>query len=149
MPTYSCFTSAGKLTPAQKKEIARVCTDVYHDEFGIARYLIQVIFYELPTGDQYIGGEPARLDLVWIRCDVRAGRTDDMKARLLHRVQRGVAEIANIPEEAVWIYLCDLPPMNIMAWGHIMPDLCGAMPDDDSWFEALSAPFKESLRRLA
>jgi hypothetical protein len=31
MPTYNCFISPGKLTPAQKQEIAHVCTDVYHE----------------------------------------------------------------------------------------------------------------------
>ena len=45
---------------AQKEEIARWCTMVYHEEFHLARYLIQVIFYEIARGDQYIAGEPAR-----------------------------------------------------------------------------------------
>ena len=117
MPTYNCFTAPGKLTLAQKQEIARWCTTVYHEAFHLARYLIQVVFYETASGDRYIAGEPARPDLIWIRCDVRAGRNEEQKTRLLHRVQQGVAKTANVPEEAVWIYLCDLPSMNIMEWG--------------------------------
>jgi phenylpyruvate tautomerase PptA (4-oxalocrotonate tautomerase family) len=148
MPTYNCFTSPGKLTPAQKKEIARLCTDDYREEFGLARYFTQVIFYEVARDDRYIGGEPAPSDIFWIRCDVRLGRNEEMKARLLHRVQQGVAKAAKIPEEKVWIYLCDLPSENIMEWGHIMPPL-RAMPDDEVVFKSLSAPLQASLRPLA
>jgi len=162
MPTFEFFTAPQKLTPGQKAEIASSCTQVYHEEFGIARYLIQVIFEEFATANQYISGRPAP-DVVWVRCDVRSGRSEELKARLLHRVQQGVAKTANIPEESVWFYLNDLPAMNIMEWGHIMPrpkpeetlDIVtvtdpGAVAHDDDkhWFEELSEPFKARLRAL-
>ncbi len=161
MPTFEFFTAPEKLTPPQKAEIANWCTKVYHEEFGIARYLIQVIFEEFANRDQYISGQPAP-DVVWIRCDVRAGRNEELKTRLLHRVQQGVAKTANVPEESVWFYLNDLPAMNIMEWGHIMPrpkpaetiDIVtvtdpGIVPhDDERWFAELSAPYKERLRAL-
>jgi phenylpyruvate tautomerase PptA (4-oxalocrotonate tautomerase family) len=162
MPTFECFTAPGKLTLTQKEQIANWFTDVYHQEFGIARYLIQVIFQEFANGDQYIAGQPAP-DVIWIRCDVRAGRNEELKARLLHGVQKGVAKAANIPEESVWFYLNNLPAMNIMEWGHIMPRPTPAetigietvtdpkvVPLDDlHWFDALSEPFKARLRELS
>ena len=162
MPTFQCFTAPGKLTQPQKAEIANWCTTVYHEEFGIARYLIQVVFQEFANGDQYIAGQPAP-DVIWIRCDVRTGRNEELKASLLHRVQQGVAKTANIPEESVWFYLNNLPAMNIMEWGHIMPRPTPAetidietvtdprvVPlDDEHWFEALSEPFKARLRSMA
>jgi phenylpyruvate tautomerase PptA (4-oxalocrotonate tautomerase family) len=148
MPTYNCFSSSEKLATLQKKEIAEWLTKVYQEEFGLERYMTQVIFNEVAKDDRYIAGKPARPDLIWIRCDVRAGRNKDMKARLLRRIQQGVAQTASVPEEAVWVYFCDLPPEDIMEWGHIMPPL-RAMPDDDTWFKELSGPFKEYLRRLA
>jgi phenylpyruvate tautomerase PptA (4-oxalocrotonate tautomerase family) len=148
MPTYNCFTSPGKLTLVQKKEIARVCTDVYHEEFCLGRYLIQMIFCDIAKDDRYIAGEAARPDLVWIPCDVREGRNEEMKATLLHRGQQGIAKVAKIPEESIWFYLCDLPSMNIMGWGQIMPPL-RTMPDDDVVFNALSAPLQASLRPFA
>jgi phenylpyruvate tautomerase PptA (4-oxalocrotonate tautomerase family) len=149
MPTYTCFTASGKLTAAQKKELANWLTTVYLEEFGLARYMTQVIFEEVSKEDRYVAGKSARPDLVWIRCDVRLGRSVDMKTRLLHRIQQGVAKIANVPNEAVWTYFCDLPPENIMEWGHIMPPLNDTMPKDDAWFQELSDPFKEYLRQLA
>lgn len=162
MPTFEFFTAPEKLTPTQKAEIADWCTKVYHEEFGIARYLIQVIFEEFAREDQYIAGEPAP-DVVWIRCDVRSGRNEELKARLLHRVQQGVAKTSNIPQESVWFYLNDLPAMNIMEWGHIMPrpkpaetiDIVTvndpqavAHDDNEDWFAELSEPFKARLRAL-
>lgn len=70
----------GRLTLAQKDKIARVCTDVYHEEYGLARYLIQVMFCEIAEGDRYVAGQPAQSDLVWMRCDLREGRDEAQKA---------------------------------------------------------------------
>jgi phenylpyruvate tautomerase PptA (4-oxalocrotonate tautomerase family) len=152
MPTYTCFTSQGKLKPEQKKELAGWLATVYREVFGLQRYMTQVIFHELAKDDRYIGGHPAPSDVGWIRCDVREGRSEEQKAKLLHRIQEGVAKIANVSGESVWIYFDDLPPMNIMEWGHIMPHLKAmpAFPDNDSaWFDGLSEPYKERLRTLA
>jgi phenylpyruvate tautomerase PptA (4-oxalocrotonate tautomerase family) len=148
MPTYNCFAAPGKLTAEKKKEIAERLTTIYNDEFGLPRYLTQVIFYEFAQEDHYIAGKPARPDVIWIRCDIREGRNAQMKASLLHRIQEVFAKSADVPEEAVWIYFCDLPPEDIMEWGHIMPPL-RAMPDDHTWFESLSGPFKEYVQKLA
>ena len=72
-----------------------------------------------------------------------------MKAKLLRRIQQGVAKIANVPEEAVWTYFDDIRPENIMEWGHIMPPLHDAMPNDDTWLKELSDPFKKYVLELA
>jgi phenylpyruvate tautomerase PptA (4-oxalocrotonate tautomerase family) len=152
MPTYNCFTAQGKLKPEQKKELANWLTSVYREVFGLQRYMTQVIFYEVAEQDRFIAGQPVPSDLIWIRCDVREGRSEEQKATLLHRIQEGVAKIGNVPNEAVWIYFDDLPPMNIMEWGHIMPHL-RAMPafpeNDTTWFDGLSDPFKKRLKALA
>lgn len=149
MPTYTCYTAPGKLTAEQKQELADWLTTVYFEEFGLSRYMTQVIFHEVAKDDRYIAGKPARPDLVWTRCDVREGRSVEMKTKLLRRIQQGVAKIANVPEEAVWTYFCDLPPEDIMEWGHIMPPLRDTRPNDAAWFQELSPPFKEYLRQLA
>ena len=148
MPTFTCSTSPGRLTRAQKEKIARICTDVYHDEFDLARYLIQVIFREIAVEDRYVAGRPANPDLVWIRCELREGRNGVQKATLLSRLREGVADAADVSGETIWIYLCDIPPVNVMAWGHIMPQLVEGMPQDDTWYESLSDYMQASLRPL-
>ena len=52
MPTYTCFTSQGKLKPEQKKELADWLATVYREVFGLQRYMTQVIFDELATDDR-------------------------------------------------------------------------------------------------
>jgi phenylpyruvate tautomerase PptA (4-oxalocrotonate tautomerase family) len=56
MPTYACSTAAGRLTPAQKTDIVRCISTVHHEETGAPRYLVQVIFYEVASGNHYIAG---------------------------------------------------------------------------------------------
>ena|ERR1700733_2815205 len=98
MPTYTCFTAPESLTDGGAKEGTRGLADypAYLDEFGLARYMTQVVFNKVAKDDR-IGGKPARPDLVWIRCDVREGRSVEMKARLLRRIQQGVAKIRQRP----------------------------------------------------
>jgi len=92
MPTYACSILAGRLTPAQKAEIVRCITTVHHEETGAPRYLVQVIFYELASGNHYVAGELARPEQIWIRGDLRSGRTEEQKAQILRRILQGVAK---------------------------------------------------------
>jgi phenylpyruvate tautomerase PptA (4-oxalocrotonate tautomerase family) len=94
MPTYACSTAAGRLTPAQKTDIVRCITTVHHEETGAPRYLVQVIFYEVASGNHYIAGELARPDQIWIRGDLRSGRTEEQKGKILRRILQGVANSA-------------------------------------------------------
>jgi phenylpyruvate tautomerase PptA (4-oxalocrotonate tautomerase family) len=148
MPTFTFSAAAGRLTPAQKADIARCCTTIYQEETGDARYLVEVIFYDVASGNLFVGGEPAGPDQIWIRSDMRAGRTEEQKGRILRRIVQGVAQSANAPEEAVWIYLGDIPSTSIAEYGHIMVRPGAVRYDDDPWFESLPAPLKASLREL-
>jgi phenylpyruvate tautomerase PptA (4-oxalocrotonate tautomerase family) len=145
MPTYVCSTAAGRLTPTQKTDIVRCITTVHHEETDAPRYLVQVIFYEIASGNHYIAGELARADQIWIRGDLRSGRTEEQKGKILRRILQGVAKSAAAAEEAVWVYLSDIPATNISEYGRILP-LPG---NEDAWFAALSDPLKTRLGPLA
>jgi phenylpyruvate tautomerase PptA (4-oxalocrotonate tautomerase family) len=122
MPTYVCSTAAGRLTPTQKTDIVRCITTVHHEEVDAPRYLVQVIFCEVASGNHYIAGEPARPDQIWIRGDLRGGRTEEQKGKILRRILQGVAKFAAAAaEEAVWVYLSDIPATNISEYGRILP----------------------------
>jgi phenylpyruvate tautomerase PptA (4-oxalocrotonate tautomerase family) len=145
MPTYACSAAAGRLTPAQKTDIVRCITTVHHEEAGAPRYLVQVIFYEVASGNHYVAGELARPEQIWIRGDLRSGRTEEQKGRILRRILQGVAESTDASEEAVWVYLSDIPATNIAEYGRVLP-LPG---DENAWFEMLPDPLKARLRPLA
>jgi len=99
----------------------RCISTVHHEETGAPRYLVQVIFYEVASGNHYIAGELARPDQIWIRGDLRSGRTEEQKGKILRRILQGVAKSTAAAEEAVWVYLSDIPATNIVEYGRVLP----------------------------
>jgi phenylpyruvate tautomerase PptA (4-oxalocrotonate tautomerase family) len=91
MPTYACAAAVGRLTPAQKLEIVQSITAIHHEETGAPRYLVQVIFYDIGPGNHYIGGQLAPVGQIWIRGDIRDGRTVEQKSRVLSRILQEVS----------------------------------------------------------
>ena len=122
MPTYACFITAECLTPGQRSEIAKSIAAVHAEETGAPAYLVQVIFQEVPLHSYYVGGKAAPVGRIWIRGDIRAGRTEAVKRRLIERLMEETCRTADFPAEQVWVYLCDLPARNIAEYGHILPE---------------------------
>jgi phenylpyruvate tautomerase PptA (4-oxalocrotonate tautomerase family) len=122
-------------------DIVQCITRVHHEETGAPGYLVQVIFYEVASGNHYIAGELASPEQIWIRGDLRSGRTEEQKAQILRRILQGVAKSTDAPEEAVWVYLSDIPATNIAEYGRILP-LPGG---ENAWFETLPDPLKARL----
>ena len=145
MPTYVCAAAAGRLTSDQKAEIVRSITAIHHEETGAPRYLVQVIFYDVAPGSHYIAGRPAPADQIWIRGDIRGGRTEEQKSRMLSRILQEVSRIGEIAKEEVWVYLSDIPAHNIAEYGRVLP-VPGA---EDAWFATLPASLRERLEPLA
>jgi phenylpyruvate tautomerase PptA (4-oxalocrotonate tautomerase family) len=140
MPTYACSAAAGRLTPAQKLEIVQSITAIHHEETGAPRYLVQVIFYDIGPGNHYIGGQLAPVGQIWIRGDIRDGRTVEQKSRVLSRILQEVSRTSEIAEDEVWVYLSDIPAHNIAEYGRVLP----APGGEKAWFATLPATLRES-----
>jgi phenylpyruvate tautomerase PptA (4-oxalocrotonate tautomerase family) len=145
MPTYVCSAATGRLTPVQKTEIVRSITAIHHEETGAPRYLVQVIFHDVAPGNHYVAGRPAPADQIWIRADIRGGRTDAQKSQMLRRIMQDVGRASGAAEDAVWIYLCDIPAANIAEYGRVLPP----PGEEDAWFSSLPDAMRERLRPLA
>jgi phenylpyruvate tautomerase PptA (4-oxalocrotonate tautomerase family) len=145
MPTYVCTATAGRLTPAQKAEIVDSITTIHHEETGAARYFVLVIFQDVAPGSCYLGNRPAPADQIWIRGDIRAGRTSEQKNRMLRRIMQDVGRASGAAEDAVWVYLSDLPAENLTEYGRILP----SPGQEDAWFSSLSDALQERLKALA
>jgi phenylpyruvate tautomerase PptA (4-oxalocrotonate tautomerase family) len=141
MPTYVCSAAAGRLTPAQKSEIVNSITTIHHEETGAPRYLVLVIFHDLAAGSCYLGGRPAAADQIWIRGDIRSGRTNEQKSQMLQRIMHDVGRACGVTEEAVWVYLSDLPAENLTEYGRILPP----PGKEDTWFSSLPDATRERL----
>jgi phenylpyruvate tautomerase PptA (4-oxalocrotonate tautomerase family) len=145
MPTYACSAAAGRLTPAQKLEIVQSITAIHHGETGAPRYFVQVIFYDIAPANHYIAGQLAPAGQVWIRGDIRDGRTQEQKSRMLSRILHEVSRIGEIAEEEVLVYLSDIPAHNIAEYGRVLPVPGG----ENAWFTTLPTTLKQRLESLA
>ena len=141
MPTYVCAAAAGRLTPVQKLEIVRSITAVHHEETGAPRYLVQVIFYDLAPDSHYVAGQLAPADQIWIRGDIRSGRTNEQKSQMLRRIMHDVGRASGATEDAVWVYLSDIPAENLTEYGRILPP----PGKEDAWFSSLPDATRERL----
>src|ERR1700736_1815249 len=145
MPTYACSAAAGRLTPAQKLQIVQSITAIHHEETGAPRYFVQVIFYDIAYANHYIAGELAPAGQMWIRGDIRDGRSEEQKSRMLSRILQEVSRIGEIAEEEVWVYLSDIPAQNMAEYGRVLP-----VPGiENAWFATLPATLRERLGPLA
>ena len=143
MPTYVCSVRPGLLDEQQKSEIAKSITRNHHEATGAPTYFVQVVIEEKATAVRYLGGEPAA-DQVWIRADIRSGRTVEQRSNLMLAIMRDVSRIAGVDEGSTWVYLCNLEPTDMVEYGHVLP-LPG---QEQAWFDALPEKLRDYLLSL-
>jgi phenylpyruvate tautomerase PptA (4-oxalocrotonate tautomerase family) len=145
MPIYVCSAATGRLTPAQKTEIVRSLTDIYHEVTGTPRYFVRVMFQDVAPGNNYLAGRPAPADQISIRCDTRSGKTNEQKSQMLRRIMRDVATASGAAEYMVSVQLSEGPAANFTEWGRTVP----SPGEEDAWFSSLPDALRERLRSLA
>ncbi len=144
MPTYVCTARDGALTQEQKARIAAEITRVHNEVTGAPRFFVQVLFNDLKVGNQFIGGAQPPSNQVWIRGDIRAGRSEQDKGRLLLGLLRSFSRISGVPEADVWVYLTELPAKNMAEFGQVLP----APGAEEAWMAALPQAEQDRLRKL-
>jgi phenylpyruvate tautomerase PptA (4-oxalocrotonate tautomerase family) len=132
------------LTGEQRAKIAETITTVHSEEALAPRYLVQVIFKEVGPTENYIGGKPAPLSHIWIRADIRAGRTELQRTTLQLRMAREVGEIAGASPDDIWIYLNELLPSNMIEFGSLLPQ----PGQEKQWFQSLPPAVQQRLSKL-
>jgi phenylpyruvate tautomerase PptA (4-oxalocrotonate tautomerase family) len=143
MPTYVCSIAPNTLTDEQKMQIATAISNRHSEATGAHPFFVQVEIDENPRRTRYLGGSPANAH-IWIRGDIRGGRSDDARQRLMLSIMRDVASITGLKEQDIWIYLCNLAPIDMVEYGHVLPP-----PGSEKvWFENLPADLKTYLMQL-
>lgn len=66
-----------------------------------------------------VNAEPVSTSQVWIRGDVRAGRSDDQKVRIITQIVEQGSNAIGIERSEFWVYICDIPKM--AEFGQVMP----------------------------
>ena len=143
MPTYVCSVPAGSLTITQKTAIAEAIARIHNEATGAPQFLVQVIIDENQSRDRFLGGQ-LTTNHIWIRGDIRAGRTEEQRKKLMLHIVRDVSQITGVNEDSIWVYLCNLEPTDMVEYGQVLP----APGDEQAWFAKLPQPLKDYLARL-
>ncbi|HHH2070129.1 TPA: tautomerase family protein [Yersinia enterocolitica] len=143
MPTYYCHLPKECVSKADKHKLAHAITLRHTEATGAPSWFVQVVIEEDTNMIRYLGGEPAN-DHIWVRADIRAGRTKTQLQQLMLALKADIAAITGIPDEDIWIYLNNIEPDNMLEYGHILP-----LPGKESaWFDALPPALKRRLDNL-
>lgn len=143
MPTYYCQVPNDKLDDEQKLGMARSITFRHSEATGAPSYFVQVVIDDDTHNARFIGGESAA-EHIWIRADIRSGRSKDQLQSLMVNIRTDVASITGVSEDDIWIYLNSLEPDNMLEYGHILP-----LPGKESeWFNNLPENLRDRLQRV-
>ena len=143
MPTYVCSVPPKTLSDGQKDQIASAIAHRHSEATGAPSFFVQVVIEESETTRRYLGGELSGAH-IWIRGDIRAGRSEAVRGALMLAIMRDTSAIASVPEASIWVYLSNLEPTDMVEFGHVLP----APGEEQAWFDGLLPGLQTYLNRL-
>jgi len=144
MPTYTISAPAGRLTNAQKAQLAREVTRVHSEHTGAQTFFAQVVFVDVPASNWFVGGAPIDNEQIFINGQVRSGRSAQVKKALLEGLVEIVATVSAASKRKVWGYLEELPPAHMVEFGYVLPE-----PGREAeWLETMPAEDRAFLQSL-
>src|SRR5215469_11417500 len=142
MPTYVCYLPSGAYDTSQKARIAKAISRRHSEATGAPPYFVQVQIEESKM-DEFLGGQLTHTH-IWVRGDIRAGRTPDQRTSLMLNIMQDISEITDLNEDNIWVYLCNLAPTDMVEYGHVLP----APGEEEQWFANLPPRLREYLKSL-
>lgn len=143
MPTYTVYSAPGAFTADQEQRIARAITEAHAHATGAPRYYVQVIMGAGENCRRFVGGKPSQQQM-WIRGDIRAGRTDEQLKELMMEIVQRTAKAAKMDEEDIWIDLNEIRPAAILKYRTVFPPA----GQESLWYERLSDHLKEKIKTM-
>jgi len=145
MPTYFCTSANGRLTSEQKKKIASEITRIHAEVTGAPSFFAQVIFNEVKAGDWFMGGVALKHEQIFVYGHIRAGRAAVDKTRMIKLMAEAVAAAAQVEStRAVWVYVNELPPRQMIEFGHVLPE----PGDEPAWTAALPEEDRAYMQKI-
>ncbi len=133
MPTYTVTSPEGCLDAEKREKIAAEITRIHSATTGAPAYFAQVLFTEIKPDHYFIGGNAFSGQQVFVNGQIRAGRTAESKHALITQIAAAVAKAAQLSANAIWVYIADLLPEQMVEFGHVLPE-----PGDEAkWSAAL------------
>lgn len=143
MPTYVCSVPNGKLSDVQKQEIATAIGNRHSEATGASPFFVQVVIEEQGTSRRFLGGT-ATDHHIWIRGDIRGGRTEKQREQIELCIMNDMSRITGYPIDDIWVYLCNLAPTDMVEYGRVLP----RPGEERQWFESLPLSLRKYLESL-
>ncbi|ROQ47515.1 phenylpyruvate tautomerase PptA (4-oxalocrotonate tautomerase family) [Marinobacter sp. 3-2] len=143
MPTYTVTVANLSLSPQQKSQIAEAITAAHSAQTGAPRFFAQVLFSAANKGDHFVGGRANTAPQVFVHGLVREGRSIEIKQALMSQMLEEIVRVAGITAEDVWVYLQDIPAIQMIEFGRFLP----APGDEAEWGKGFSPEKRASLPR--
>ncbi len=145
MPSYVVTAPVGRFSAAQKSRLAGIITDIHCNITGAPSYLAQVIFNEVLPGNYFVGGKLLKFDNIFVHGHIRAGRSREIKERLILEIMHSAAAIGETDRSCVQVYIVEVPPRQIAEWGQILPN----PGEEAAWEAAIPDVVKDRIKALA
>lgn len=120
MPVYTVTTEMGRLDQEQKEQLATGITVIHREETGAAEPLIHVLFLSYPKHSAWSSSKPGSPILV--SASLRSGQSEDMRRRILHRINDLTCKVTRISARNVVVTLFDCPSRWAMEAGMVTPE---------------------------
>jgi hypothetical protein len=91
-----------------------------------------------------MGGKPVHQPQVFLHGQIRAGRTPELKEKLLVNMREALIKNSGLNQDQVWIYLIDLVPEQMIEYGEILPP----SGKEREWFDNLPSELQAKLKAL-
>lgn len=144
MPTYVVTSLVNRFSGDQKSRLAAIITDIHCAATGAPPYLVQVIFNDVPQGSYFLGGKLLKFDNIFVHGEIRAGRSHEVKQRLILELMHSTAAIGETDRSCVQVYLVDVPAQQIAEWGQILPK----PGEEAAWSAKLPADVRARMNSL-
>lgn len=80
------------LLPRKKSAVAKAIARIHSEETGAPEFFVQVIIDENKYADQFLGGK-LTTGHIWIRGDIRAGRTEEQRKELMLGIMKDMSQM--------------------------------------------------------
>ena len=144
MPTYTVTSSNFHLTSKQQKNLAEGITKVHNVVTGANTYFAQVIFNKTKKNNHFMGGKKVKEPSIFLLGQIRAGRTKNVKDKLISELKNILVKKSKLDETQVWVYINDLPPSQMIEYGAVLPE----SGKESEWFKNLSSRLKKKLSNI-
>jgi len=144
MPTYTIKYSNFKLSQRQKNFLASDISKTHSKYTGANTFFAQVIFHKNESKSHYMGGKLVRSKEIFLNGKIRAGRTSQVKKKLIKALRQVLIKNTKLKKDFVWVYLEDLIPDQMIEYGEVLPK----SGEEKKWFNSLTQSLKKRLKKM-